>query len=384
MSIDIMLPVLPDVRRALDLHGENATQWVIVSYLVGLLGGQIIVGGLADRYGRRPVLLIFLGVFVVGALAASLATEFWFLLAARALQGFGGAAPRILTLAIVRDLFVGRRMARIVSFVTMFFIMVPVVAPAVGQALAGLIHWRAPFFVLAVVGLVALAWTRVRLPETRIQQAGSGGNIWRGLVDGFVTVARTPQAVCYIVANGFMLAALFAYIFSSQQVFGELYGLGAQFPLLFGTVALAMALAGFTNAQIVVAVGMRRVAHTALVGYCAVSFAGLLIAFGGQPPLGLVWGGLLVQFFLHGMIMSNFNALALEPLGAVAGSAASVQGAATTLIGTVGGTIIGQTYNGSVLPMFAGFVVLAGVALATVFVFEGRAGFGRDSDRETT
>lgn len=383
LSIDIMLPVLPALGRDLGLADANDQQWVVTSYLGGLVIGQLFVGSVSDRFGRLPILYAGLVLFILGALVASLATSFQWLLIARALQGMGGAAPRIVTVAVVRDLYAGRQMARIMSLVMTTFIMVPIFAPTLGQLLGFAGGWRAPIMFLAIAGLAAGLWAWIRLPETSKRHADKSSTTPSiSYVEALKAVYRSRLTVGYVMANGFMFACLMSYILSSQQIFVDIYALGVWFPVAFGAIAIAMAISGALNALIVVRLGMRRVSHRALIAFLlvAVCVAALSVGYDGLPPFWILWTGLWVQFFFFGLIVSNFNALAIEPLGHVAGTASSVMGSYTTLSGAVFGTMIGQLFNMTTLPMNIGFVVFSCASLIIVLITER----GRLFHTETT
>lgn len=377
LSIDIMLPVLPALGRDLGLANANDQQWVVTSYLGGLVIGQLFVGSVSDRFGRLPILYAGLTLFILGAAMASFATSFQWLLVARTLQGMGGAAPRIVTVAVVRDLYAGRQMARIMSLVMTTFIMVPVFAPSLGQLLGFAGGWRAPIIFLALAGIAATLWAWVRLPETsprhalgRTDAAATVQSI--SYFQALKAVYQSRLTIGYVVANGFMFACLMSYILSSQQIFVDIYGLGIWFPLAFGAIAIAMALSGALNALIVVRRGMRAVSHRALLAFILVAgcVATLSMLYDGRPPFWALWVGLWVQFFFFGLIVSNFNALAIEPLGHVAGTASSVMGSYTTLSGAVFGTLIGQLFDMTALPMNLGFVVFSSASLIIVLITE--------------
>ncbi len=377
LSIDIMLPVLPDLAQDLGLTDPNDQQLVVTSYLGGMVAGQLAVGTVSDRFGRLPVLYAGLALFISGAAVASLATSFHWLLIARALQGMGGAAPRIITTAVVRDLYAGRQMARIMSMVMTVFIMVPIFAPSIGQLLAFAGGWRTPIMFLAVAGTFATLWTWARLPETSPRHASNRPSDQFeiapfSLIQALRAVFQSRLTVGYIAANGFMIACLMSYILSSQQIFVDVYDLGALFPLTFGAIAVAMAIAGIVNAKIVVRHGMRYVSHCALIAFLVVAaiIAVLGVYYAGRPPFWALWGGLWLQFFFFGLIVSNFSALAIEPLGHVAGTASSVMGSYTTLSGALFGTLVGQLFDMTTLPLNLGFVAFASAALMIVLLTE--------------
>ncbi len=376
LSIDIMLPALPDIGRAFAVRTDNDRQLVVTSYLMGLAAGQLLWGPLSDRFGRKAPLLAGLAVFVLGAILAVSASTFELLIAARVLQGFGGAAARSIANAIIRDRFAGRQMAQVMSTVMIVFIMVPIFAPAIGQGVLLVGSWKATFYVLIGAGVLAAVWASFRLPET-LGGIEGGSRKRLGFASAFLAVLRTSATLTYGVAAGFMFGCLVAYIATAQQVFVDVYGLRSSFPLAFAGVASAMAVAAFTNARLVQRIGMRRVSHTALTAFLGVSLVLTLVALQGEPPLWLVAPLLAVSFFLFGLIQPNFNAIAMQPVGHVAGMASALLGFYTTAAGAVFGSLIAAQFSGSVLHLAVGFAVLGGCALVTVLVLEGRTGMFR-------
>ncbi len=377
LSIDIMLPALPAIGQALGVSTENDRQLVVIIYMVGFAFGQLFYGPLSDHFGRKPVLMAGLAVFVLGTVGALASGSFYGLLAARLVQGVGAASPRVVAVAIVRDLYSGRHMARVMSFTMMVFIIIPVFAPSIGQALVHLGDWRWAFYGLLFMGLVVTIWAAFRLPETATGRFDSGSprSLWRS----FKAVVMHPQTMAYGVSSGLMFGCLLAYVASAQQVFVEIFQLGDSFPIAFGAVASTMAVASFVNSRLVEGMGMRRVSHTALVAFVGVS---LLLAgaarFGGAslPVFAVLVGA---AFFLFGMIAPNFNALAMEPQGRHAGMASSVIGSLSTAVGAVAGGLVGHAFDGTVLPLAAGFAGCSLATLGIVLLVEGRAGlFGRN------
>jgi MFS transporter, DHA1 family, multidrug resistance protein len=374
LSIDIMLPALPAIGIALGVADPNNRQIVIISYVAGISVGQLACGRLSDRFGRKPVLMLGLAVFVLGSLIASLSSSFALLLGARTVQGLGGAAPRVLAVALVRHPYAGRQMARIMSFAMMVFIIIPVLAPSVGQGLLEVGSWRWSFDLLVIVGLIAAVWAGLRLPETRheedaVHPLSLGASLKLAL--------ETPQTSGYALAGGFMFGCLMAYVSSAEQVFVDVFKLGADFPIVFGGIASLMALAALTNANLVERLGMRRVSHTALTGYAIVSAALAGAAAFGVVTLPLFAVLMAALFFQFGLIAPNFNALAMEPQGHNAGMASSIVGFTTMGVGALCGGLIGHLFDGSVLPLTLGFSALSLLTFAVVLCVEGRRGLFR-------
>ena len=372
LSIDIMLPSLPDIAAALNVTDLSQLPLIISLYMGGLAVGQLFWGPLADKYGRRRPLLAGLVVFALASLVAATSQSFHFLIAARFLQGFAGAAGRIISMAVVRDLFAGRQMARVMSTIMMVFILVPILAPALGQGIVLFGTWRWVFLVLLLVSLTGLAWSGLRLPETRAPDAPRFT-----VAAAFRLVMGTRITLGYMIAAGFMFGCLVSYIASAQQIFAGSYSLGKLFPLAFGGVACAMAAASFTNSRLVQKLGMRRLSHTALTGFLIVSAVLAIIAYLGKPPLAVTLGGLGLCFFLYGMVLSNFNAIAMQPVGQAAGMAASLIGAYTTATGALFGTVVARQFADGPLALLTGFALLAFCALLTVFLTEGQNGLFR-------
>ena len=370
MSIDIMLPSLPQIGAAFSVANTNETQQIMTSYMLGLGFGQLAWGPLSDRFGRKVLLLIGLFIFVLGSFACLLAPTLNAMLGARAVQGFGGAAARVISVAIVRDMFAGRQMARVMSTVMTVFIAVPIFAPSVGQALAHIGNWRWNFYVLLAAGLIGMVWAGYRLSET----SRPAGAAMLGFIDGCRAVLRNRVTLGYTIASGFMFACLVSYISSAQQIFVDVYGLGQLFPVMFGALACSLAVASFTNARLVQRLGMRRASHSALIALIALSLAMSLASIAGRPTL-LVFGPLMAgAFFCFGLIFANFNAIAMQPMAHVAGTAASLIGFFSTMTGASLGWFVGRMFDGTVRPISIGFLLLGIAAFACVLAVEGRNG----------
>jgi DHA1 family bicyclomycin/chloramphenicol resistance-like MFS transporter len=369
LAIDVMLPALPQIGADLGLGDPNQRQAVVTSYLLGFGLGQLMVGPLSDSVGRRPVLLAGLVAYTAAGLWCVMAQDFQWLLIARAAQGFGSAAPRVIVTALARDCYAGRQMARIMSLVMMCFMAAPVLAPSIGQAILLAAEWRAIFAALVLYGLVVFWVVATRLPETLAPQRRRALTL-RAFGGGLAMVLGSRQTVGYTLASGVFFGALFGFIGSAQQILGELYGLGALFPVVFGGIAVAIAAAAFVNSQLVERLGMRALSHGAIVGFTVIAAALTVVASGGRPPLWLFVGMLATAMMLAGLIFSNVNALAMEPQAAVAGLASSLLGGFTTLIGAGLGWVIGNAYDGTVLPLAVGYTACGGGALALILLTE--------------
>src|SRR5882724_1277439 len=286
LAMDMMLPALPEIGSAFHVDVANRLQMVLSAFLIGFGVGQFVIGPLSDSFGRRPVLLGGMILYCIASLLAIAAPSFETLLLARALEGLGTAATRVIATSVVRDCYAGRRMASVVSLAMMVFIAVPVVAPSFGQAVMLLTQWRGIFVVLMLYGTLALIWSALRMPETLPVSERKSIAI-RNVLGAFRQTVTSRQTLGYALAAGGVQGSLFAFLFSAQQVFTEIYHLGHYFPLAFAAIAVGVAIAGFLNAKIVGRVGMRVMSHTALVIFVAV--AGIMFAATRLQmlPLGL-------------------------------------------------------------------------------------------------
>ena len=370
LSTDTMLPALPQIGGDLGVLKANTNQLILSAFFLGLAMGQMFFGPLSDSIGRKPAIYAGLVLFMLGCLLSIVATDFPTMLAGRVLQGIGAAGPRTVTVALIRDQYEGRAMARIMSFVMAVFILVPVVAPALGQGILFVAHWRMIFVLFLALAVIVFAWLAVRQPETLPRDRRTAFSLRRiGRVIAEVCTHRA--AFSYAVASGFILAAMIGYLTSAQQIFQDTYGLGSLFPLFFAGLALAIGAASIANARLVMRFGMRFLTGRALIVLTAVSagFFVLAAALPGHPPLWAFMAYGLVTFFCMGILFGNLTAMAMEPLGHIAGVGAAVVSTLTGFIALVPGSAVGLAYNGTVLPLVGGFAVFG--ALAFLFVRRG-------------
>jgi DHA1 family bicyclomycin/chloramphenicol resistance-like MFS transporter len=369
LAMDIMLPALPNIGAAFGVGNANHLQTVLSAFLIGFGIAQFAIGPLADRFGRRPVLLSGMAVYCVASLLAIIAPSFEMLLLARVLQGLGTAATRVIAVSIVRDCYAGRRMASVVSLAMMVFIAVPVIAPSFGQVVMLMTQWRGIFIILMVYGVLALIWSAWRMPET-LPVSERKSLAVRDVLSAYRQTVTNRQTLGYALAAGGLQGSLFAFVFTSQQVFTEIYHLGHYFPLAFAAIAFGFAIAGFVNARFVNRIGMRVMSHGALIGYVVIGGIMLLAARTGMLPLPVFMTLSVLMMFSFGLMFANFTALAMEPQGHIAGTASSLYGTLTTLLGIGVGYTIGQDYDGTLLPFATGLFLCTLAALAVVLVVE--------------
>jgi MFS transporter, DHA1 family, multidrug resistance protein len=369
LAMDMMLPALPNIASAFHITIANRPQAILSTFLIGFGVGQFIMGPLSDRFGRRAVLIDGMALYCIGSVVAIMASSFETLLLARVLQGVGTSAARVIATSIVRDCYSGRRMASVMSLAMMVFIAVPVIAPSLGQAVMLLTQWRGIFVMLMLYGVLALIWSALRMPETLPVSERKSLAI-RDVLGAFRQTVTNRQTLGYALAAGGVQGSLFAFVFSSQQVFTEIYGLGHYFPLAFAAIAIGVAVAGFLNARFVGRLGMRVISHGALVGFVAVAGIMLVAVTMHMLPLPLFIVLAALMMFAFGLMFANFTSLAMEPQGHIAGTASSLYGSITTLLAIGIGIRIGQDYDGTLLPFATGFFLCTLASLAVVLVVE--------------
>ena len=366
LSIDAMLPALPQIGSDLNVQNPNDRQLIVSLIFLGLAVGQIFFGPLSDKTGRKPAIYLGYAIYIGGAMLAIFSISFPMMLMGRLFQGIGVSAPRAVTLALVRDRYAGREMARVMSFVMTVFILVPMIAPSIGQAIFLFAGWRSIFVGFVLIAILTLTWFTVRMPETLAPDQRAPFSLDR-ILKATLEVINIRVALGYTVSAGLVSGAFIGYLNSSQQIFQEQYALGELFPVFFGVIAFSIGLASLINSRLVLRFGMRFLVRWSLV----IIFSLAIIGFGvaafadGQPPLWFMMMYIMLTFFCVGVLFGNQNSLAMEPLGHLAGIGAAVVGSLSTLISMPLGTIIGQNYNGTVLPLFAGMGILS---LLSIFV----------------
>ena len=376
LAIDAMIPALPAIGESLGVAAENERQLIVSFYFLGFGTTQLVYGPLSDRYGRKPVLVTSLVLYIGFGLACAVATSFTLLLAARLAQGAAAAATRVLVVSIVRDRFEGSAMARLMSLVFLVFLLMPVLAPLFGQLTLLIAPWPWIFFGLAAFGAVVLTWSLIRLPETlhpEYRRPISRRAIWGGVSE----TLGNRQSLGYTLGFTLMMGALTGYIVSIQQIVFDVFERPDLIAATFVGVAGPMAITSYLTSRLVERVGTRRIAHLGLILFTTFSVAHLAIAWQGEGlATFIVMQGLIMACF--GLASASFGSLAMQPLGHVAGTASSVQGTISTVVGALLGTTIGQSFDGTVVPLVGGFAAFGIIALVIVLATERGRLFGRD------
>ncbi|MFM9852218.1 MAG: multidrug effflux MFS transporter [Sphingomonadaceae bacterium] len=369
-GIDSMLPALPQIGADLGVTRENDRPFVISAFLGGFGVMQLIVGTLSDRYGRRGLMLCALFGFVLTSLAASLAPTFEILLIARFLQGMMAAGGQVIVRSVVRDRFVGREMAQVMSLASMIFMAAPILAPSMGQLILFFGPWRWIFGALALIGLVIWGWVYIRLPET-LGAENRTMISFTTIRQSAMTVVMDRMSLGYSLAMAMISCALYGFLLSVQQIFDHAFRRPDLLPMGFAIMASGMAVASLINASIVRRYGMRLIGHWALIFFTGMAAVHLIVGLLGLETLWSFIGLQMLMMMGFSLTVGNFGAMAMENMGSVAGMANSLQGSLGNLMGMIVGSIIGQSFNGTTVPLYTGFVLCGLVALCAVFVTEG-------------
>ena len=361
-SIDAMLPALPQIAAELTPADPNRAQLILTSFVLGMGLGTFVAGPISDALGRKPVIVMGAGLYMVGALLAWAAPTLETVLAARLLQGLGAAGPRVVSLAMVRDLYSGRHMARIMSFAMMIFTLVPALAPLAGQGIIALTGWRGIFLAFLVFAVVATSWLSLRQPETLAKTARRPLHP-AVLLRAVAEVLTNRQVVMAMVVQTLIFACLFGTISSTQQIFDVHFGRGAEFPLWFALIALCSGSASLINAALVVRLGMRFLVSVTLAVEALLTAVYALTLIAGGLPEGLAFALFVIWaisvFMMAGLVLGNLNALAMEPMGHIAGMAASVTGSLATVASVMIAAPLGLAFDGTPRPLVIGVTALA-------------------------
>lgn len=357
ISIDALLPALGIIGSELQVTDPNHAQLVIGFLFAGMAVGQLIAGPMSDALGRKPILFTGIMLYLVGSVYCYIATSFDGLLLGRAIQGLGVAGPYVTATSVVRDKYAGRDMARVMSLIMMIFILVPAIAPSIGQAILHIAPWRSIFLLYIGYAIAIGIWIALRLEETlppakRIALKGIA------FYEGFREVTSNRTTVSYMVAMGLCFGSFIGYLGASQQIFQDQFGVGEDFALYFGGLALVLGVASLANSKFVGKYGMRYICTRAMGAIVVASAAFYALHYVTPITLWMFVGYAAVLFFAFGLMFGNLNAIAMEPMGHIAGMASAIMGATSSIISLGLGTLIGQMYDGTLKPITLGFLVL--------------------------
>lgn len=367
LSIDSILPAFPYMAESLHVTNENHLQMVVTLVLLGTGLGQIFFGPFADSFGRKPTLYVGLAIYMGGSLFSIFSVNLTMMLCGRFIQGLGLSSTRIVSMSVIRDLYAGKEMGKIMSFVMIVFILVPVFAPMLGALLLTIGTWHLQFVAFIVLASLTLVWFAIRQPETLSKENRRPFKLLP-VIRAFVQVFSNRTVMLYTAAAGMAMGCFLAYLSSAQQVFARVFNITDKFPFLFALTAASIGMASFFNSRLVMRYGLHRLISTALTAFLFFSCTILITSFihDGQPPFWLFMIQALPLYFNYGFIFGNLNSIAMAPLGHLAGLGAAVVGVISTILGVIVGSIIGQSFKESLVPFFAGYVILTVLTLIAI------------------
>jgi DHA1 family bicyclomycin/chloramphenicol resistance-like MFS transporter len=367
LSIDALLPALPDIGASLGVINSNDNQLFITMIFLGLGFGQLIFGSLSDSYGRKPMVFSGFVVFIIASIICVNTKSFEIMILARVLQGVGLSSPRSLSISMIRDSYSGNYMAKIISIVVMFFLLVPIIAPTLGSFLLYFFNWKSIFYFNLIFGVGIMFWFWKRQPETlpKKNRIKFTSHIF---IDGIKEFFKFNEAIAFTLVSGFITGSFMVYLSTSQQIFEKQYNLAEMFPYIFASLSIAIGLATYLNSTLVVRFGMMQIAYIGTIAYAAVSILYVILFWSGtNPGIYVLIGFFALQFFAVGFIFGNIRALAMQPLGHIAGIGAAINGFISTVMAVPIANYIGSFVETSVLPLFIGFS-LFGILSSFVFI----------------
>ena len=367
LSIDAVLPALPDIGDFLSVKDATDNPKLITSIFLGLGIGQLIFGPLSDSFGRKPIVYIGFVVFIIASIICVTTKSFEMMLFGRILQGVGLASPRTMCIAMVRDSYSGDYMAKVLSFVVMIFILIPVIAPSLGQFLMNHYHWHSIFIFNLGFGVLVMLWFWIRQPETLKPQYKISYRL-SIFKTGTIAFFRIKPAVIYTILSGLITGSFMVYLSTSQRIFEQQYNMKEEFPLIFASLAISVGLSTFMNSQLVVKFGMRRIVHFAMLSFVLISLVFIILfSSGNNPSIEVLLGFFALQFFTIGFLFGNLRALAMEPMGHIAGIGSALNGFISTEMAVPIANYIGKLVIDSVTPLFVGFLICGLVSLALFY-----------------
>lgn len=367
LSIDALLPALPEIGSALGVTNPSDNQLLITMIFLGLGFGQLIFGPLSDSFGRKPMVYFGFALFVIASIICVTTKSFEIMIIGRILQGIGLSSPRTMAIAMTRDTYSGDFMAKVLSIIVMFFIIVPIIAPTMGQWLLDLFNWQAIFNANLIIGLLIVVWFWQRQPET-LDPKNKIRFSPAIFITGTKEFIRYKEAVAFTLVSGFITGSFMVYLSTSQQIFQEQYQLGEWFPYIFASTAFSVGFATFMNSRVVMRFGSFNIAFYATIAYAIISLLYVVLFYSGQnPSIEVLLTFFLMQFFAVGFLFGNLRSLAMEPLGHIAGIGSAINGFVSTVMAVPIANYIGGFVDTSVLPLFIGFSIF-GVLSVVVFL----------------
>ena len=366
LSIDALLPAITDISDAIGVIDPKNNQLLITMIFLGLGFGQLISGPLSDSFGRKPAIFLGFIVFALASLICIFASSLEMMIAGRILQGIGLSAPRTISIAMIRDRFSGNYMAKVMSFVVVIFILVPIIAPALGKIMLDLYGWKSIFYSQLFFGLFVMLWFWKRQPET-LKPENKRAFKFALFIAGIKEFVKHKNAVVFTFFSGFITGSFMVYLSASQLIFEEQYNLKEEFPFIFATLAIGVGIATFLNGTLVLKLGMLKLVRIFTIVFTVVPIVYIFLYYGEpNPSIGIIITFFWVQFFAIGFLFGNTRALAMEPIGHIAGIGAAINGFISTIMAVPIATFIGSYINTTALPLFIGFFVCGVIALLLI------------------
>ena len=371
-AIDALLPAVADIGKSIHIIDPKNNQLFITMIFLGIGFGQLISGPLSDSFGRKPIIYVGFSVFVFASFICLFATNLEMMIVGRFLQGIGLSAPRTISIAMVRDRFNGNYMARVMSFITVIFLLVPVISPALGKLLLDAYGWKSIFYSQLIIGVFIMLWVWKRQPETLDIEKRKEFKLAL-FIEGVKEFLKYKYAVIFTIFSGFITGSFMVYLSASQHIFVEQYNLEEEFPFIFASLAISIGMATFLNGKLVVKMGMFKLVSFFTVMFTVVSLIYILFFYGESNPniyILLIFFGL--QFFSIGFLFGNTRALAMEPIGHIAGVGAAINGFVSTIMAVPIATFIGSYITDTALPLFIGFFVCGVISLLLMLLLKLR------------
>jgi len=363
LTIDAILPALSYIGISVHSLSSTENQQLITMIFLGLGVGQLFFGPLSDSYGRKPMVYVGFLIFFLASLVCIFATSMLWMIFGRILQGIGLSAARTISISMIRDTYEGDYMAKVMSFVTAFFILIPVIAPALGKMVLDLWSWQAIFYMQILCSLLVVLWFWRRQPET-LKPRYKIPFSKHSFIAGFLALIQFKKTLAFTIITGLITGSFLVYLSAAQQVFEEQYAMANEFPYIFAGLAISIGLATFLNGTLVLRLGMRKLAFSALCVFFSTSLLHVLLFWNtANPRVSVLVLFLSVQFFSLGFLFGNLRSLALEPIGHIAGIGAAITGFVSTIIAIPIASFVGSFVNHTVLPLFAGLAVCGFISL---------------------